>query len=167
MNISLDSIHIQSLDRIPDPAAESDPVVVLLVSCGLQVSDLLGPPVPTWVAAYQDEHLLGVCGIQGLGAIALLRSVAVDAGARGLGLGRLLVVSAERVAAEIGVVDLYLLTEDQRHFFELLDYRDVYRKQVPSSLRRHQQFNGGCSSSAFCMHKVLDWGDAAYERISK
>ena len=165
MDISLDSIQIQSLDRIPDPGAETDPVVALLVSCGLQVSDLLGPPVPTWVTAYRDEHLLGVCGIQSLGAIALIRSVAVNAGARGLGLGRLLVASAERVAAHIGVVDLYLLTEDRRHFFELLDYRDVDRKQVPSRLRRLQQFNGGCSSSAFCMRKGLDEG--SIQRICK
>ncbi len=86
---------------------------------------------------------------------ALLRSVAVDEGERGGGLGRLLTERAigEADARELAAV--YLLTTTAEEYFTRFGFAVVAREQVPDSLRASVEFQSACPASATVMRKIL------------
>jgi len=98
---------------------------------------------------------LGVVGLELLGATALLRSLAVDAGARGAGSGTALVEAAEGHAIREGVETVYLLTTTADRFFERLGYVRVAREKAPPEIRRSREFSELCSEAAVLMMKDL------------
>ena len=97
----------------------------------------------------------GVVGVELLGPVALLRSLAVATATRGSGLGRALVAAAEDHAQARGVRSLYLLTTTAAGFFERLGYRHADRASAPEVIRRTQEFSSLCPSSASFMAKEL------------
>jgi amino-acid N-acetyltransferase len=96
-----------------------------------------------------------VVGLELLGATALLRSLAVDAGARGEGSGTALVEAAEGHAIREGVETVYLLTTTAERFFERLGYVRVAREKAPPEIRRTREFSEMCSETAVLMMKDL------------
>ncbi len=86
---------------------------------------------------------------------ALLRSVAVAAGARGTGLGTRLTEEALALARGRKSSRVYLLTETAAEFFPRFGFRAVSRAEVPESVRASLEFTTACPQSALVMELRL------------
>lgn len=86
---------------------------------------------------------------------ALLRSVAVEADRRGMGLGVRLTEAALALARRRGMERVYLLTETAAEFFPRLGFRAIARAEVPLSVRASVEFTTACPQSALVMEKAL------------
>ncbi len=112
--------------------------------------------IGTAVVARADHRIVGCAAIEPYGSAGLLRSVCVDAGRRGSGLGRRLVERAEAVATVQGIGELFLLTETAADWFPRLGYQPDRRESAPDPLRASPEFAGACPVSASFLHKRLD-----------
>jgi amino-acid N-acetyltransferase len=97
----------------------------------------------------------GVVGLEPVGAIAILRSLAVDPSYRSSGLGSALVACAEANAHSSQLREIYLLTTTAEAFFTKRGYQRVDRDSAPPSIRSHSQFQTLCPASAALMMKSL------------
>ena len=95
-------------------------------------------------------------GLEGYGAVALLRSLAVAPAWQGLGLGSALLAHAEQAARQRGVQALYLLTTTAEAFFARRGYVRLSREAAPPVLHRTAEFAALCPASAVGMTKALD-----------
>jgi zinc D-Ala-D-Ala carboxypeptidase len=95
-------------------------------------------------------------GLELFGEDALLRSLVVDAGLRGAGVGSALLSHAEHYAAEHGVATIYLLTTTAEAFFTRLGYTTVARDEAPDTVRRTPEFSDLCPASSAFLRKRLD-----------
>src|SRR3989304_2917757 len=101
-------------------------IVEVLRGAGLIVAgveDHLG----AFLVAADGERVIGSAGLELYGDVALLRSVAVDEGFRGQGLGRRLVTAALANARRLGVREGALLTTSAAPFFRRLGFREGER----------------------------------------
>ena len=98
---------------------------------------------------------MGFGGLVGLGPYLLLRSVVVEPGSRGAGMGRKLIAALEDEARLGRATALWLLTEDGATFFEQLGYEAAPRTSAPPVVRASRQFQGLCSASAALLRKTL------------
>lgn len=142
------------------PIPCSTEVEAVLADSGLPVSDLRGGSTAVFFGARCDGSLAGVIGIERYGSVALLRSLAVADGARGIGLGRRLVDHVERWAAQHGVRGAYLLTTTAAGFFARLGYEVATRASAPAAIAGTAQFSGLCPASSTFMYKALAADDA-------
>ena len=99
--------------------------------------------------------IVGCAALEVYGAHALLRSVAVDAPARGQGLGQQLTQATLDLARVSGVRDVYLLTETASAFFPRWGFRPIARAAVPAPVQRSVEFSCACPASALVMHTAL------------
>lgn len=106
--------------------------------------------------AFDGESRVGIGGLEGYGAVGLLRSVVVDRPYRGEGFGTALCDALESTATDRGIETLFLLTTTAAGFFEARDYLEVDRDDVPDAIRQTREFEDLCPSSATCMRKALD-----------
>ena len=130
-------------------------VLRLVGEAGLPIDDLDEADLSHFLGLGPRNRPLGVVGLELLGATALLRSLAVDAAARGEGGGTALVEAAEGHAIREGVETLYLLTTTADRFFERLGYARVAREKAPPEIRRTREFSEMCSETAVLMMKDL------------
>jgi amino-acid N-acetyltransferase len=86
---------------------------------------------------------------------ALLRSVAVEQGMRGTGLGQSITRAAIERARQRGVTHLFLLTETAADFFRRFGFVGVDRTAVPTAIRSTVEFASACPASAAVMVLVL------------
>lgn len=131
----------------------------LLAEAGLPADDLDAASLDGFLVACDPAApppgIAGVIGLQAFGRTGLLRSLAVEPGSRGAGIGAELVAALEEQASAAGVTDLWLLTIDAEVFFWKLDYRIVDRGTAPEVIRSTPEFTGLCPASAHLMHKAL------------
>ena len=99
--------------------------------------------------------VIGVVGVEVVGKVGLLRSLAVQDSARRQGLGRQLCDAAEDFSRDHGVSALYLLTTTAEAFFTACGYRPSQREVAPPQIRSTQQFNDLCPASSTLMEKML------------
>jgi glycerol 3-phosphatase-2 len=85
--------------------------------------------------------------VEDLEGFGILRSVAVDPGRRGRGLGLLAVAAAVGEARRRGVRHLSLFTRTAGPFFELLGFRPTEPGDLPPPVRRSGQARGECASA--------------------
>lgn len=137
--------------RQPDAAQ----VRRLADSAGLPTADLSAADLTHFFGCGPRDRPDGVVGLELLGAEALLRSLAVDADARGFGSGRALVAAAEQHGRDSGVDSIFLLTTTAAGFFERLGYTRVDRDAAPPSIRHTREFGELCPASATFMVKHL------------
>ena len=130
-------------------------LAVLLQTCELSTEDITPEMLEHFLTAHVGKALVGCAGVEVLGEAGLLRSVAVDDGHRGSGLGKELVAAAEELAREEGVRELYLLTTTAEGFFTGLGYRKLPREQAPADVEATQQFASLCPDSACLMVKNI------------
>lgn len=145
-------------DRRPHGIAALDytpQVEALLHEAGLPTGDLGAGAAVRFIGVHAGRTLAGVVGIEGLGRVGLLRSLAVARSHRGQGLGAALVRRAEQLAAVQGIDTLYLLTTGAADFFLAQGYRKVDRSTAPADIASTTQFRGLCPSSSTCMVKAL------------
>lgn len=129
--------------------------LALLASAGLRSADL----------ALGATHLFGIrhdgvldaaVGIERCGDdAALLRSLAVAGAVRSRGLGGELVAHVERIARDLGLRRLFLLTTDAAGYFARLGYAEFSREAVPAAVAATAQFASLCPASAVLMSKPL------------
>ena len=109
----------------------------------------------TGVVARFEGALLGAAAIEPFGDAGLLRSVVVTSGERGTGIGRALVAGSERLARELGIDQLYLLTDTAESWFHHLGYETIGRDAVPATVRESIEFTTACSDTAVAMTRRI------------
>lgn len=131
------------------------PLATLLQMADLSTEDITPDMLEHFLVAHAGHVLAGTVGLELLGEVALLRSVAVDEAHRGLGLGKRLVEAMEEHARDEGVRELYLLTTTAEDFFATLGYRKLAREEAPGAVAGTEQFSSLCPSSSSFMVKTL------------
>ncbi|MGE0041586.1 MAG: arsenic resistance N-acetyltransferase ArsN2 [Vicinamibacterales bacterium] len=139
-----------------DEAGPGDLAAVrtLLAACGLPL-DGLDACADTLLVARARDRVIGCAAIERHPPYALLRSVAVDAGARGQGLGQLLTAEALALARRLDARAVFLLTETAEGFFPRAGFRAVARDAVPAEVRDSVEFTSACPASAAAMRLDL------------
>ena len=126
----------------------------LLSNCGLPVEDLR-ESLGTFLLAKIGNQLAGVVGLQELGEVALLRSLAVKEQFRKSGIASNLCGKIETHSRDQGVRRLFLLTTGAQNFFSRRRYKRVERDKVPPEIRATLQFRKLCPDTAEVMVKEL------------
>ena len=140
----------------PARADDLAAIVELLTGCALPAGDLSAAHLADFFVAAADDRLVGVAGLELLGSVGLLRSLAVAPAFRGAGLAQRLVAACEERAKNLRAIsDLYLLTTTAADYFLRRGYRELARESVPDSVAAHPQFLGLCPASARCLAKNL------------
>jgi amino-acid N-acetyltransferase len=127
----------------------------LLSESGLPIADITAKHMAYFFGCGSDSKLEGVVGLELYGQVALLRSLAVAAKRRGLGLGSKLVEHAERYARDHGVKSLYLLTMTAENFFLRRGYVRISREQAPPAIMGTPEFAGICPARSAFMFKTI------------
>jgi amino-acid N-acetyltransferase len=152
-----------STERLPirpvDPATEADLADVegLVTTAGLTLAGLAASVSGGTVVVCREHggRLLGVAATERYGDLALLRSVAVHAPARGQGLGRVLVERALADARDAGAREAWLLTETAESFFAGIGWARADRAGAPAAIRATVEFTSACPATAIAMHRAL------------
>jgi amino-acid N-acetyltransferase len=110
----------------------------------------------TMLVARQGGRIVGSAALEVYRDGALLRSVAVASELQGRGLGHDLTDAAIRLAREIKMPALYLLTTTAERFFPEFGFERIERHAVPASVQESVEFRSACPSSAAVMRKVLE-----------
>lgn len=137
------------------PRPNEADVHALLAACGLPTVDLTPGHLAHFFGCGEPGSLRGVVGIEPLGEVALLRSLAVTAAARNTGCGQRLVETAENHARNTGARHVFLLTTTAQKFFERLGYVVADRDTAPDAIRKTSEFATVCAATAVLMRKVI------------
>lgn len=137
------------------PGPDLPAVRALLVAAGLPTADLTSASRADFWGCHEETHLIGAIGLEGYGAVALLRSLAVAPAWQGRGLGSALLAHAERAARQRGVQALYLLTTTAEAFFVQRGYVRLPREAAPPILRQTAEFAALCPARAVCLTQAL------------
>lgn len=140
-----------------EPAQADDlaAILALLQASGLPQNGL-DAHLATTLVARQDGQVVGSTALEHYGSAALLRSVAVAAALRGQGVGQQLTQAALRLARQLGVTEVYLLTETAGDFFPRFGFRPITRAQVAPAVQQSAEFTGVCPENALVMVAALD-----------
>jgi amino-acid N-acetyltransferase len=103
----------------------------------------------------EGNEILGCGGLEVYGNSALLRSVAVETGHQGHGLGKQITHEILASARTKNVKTIYLLTETAEDFFSRFGFKKISRKEVEPAIQRTTEFTELCPLSAAVMKKTL------------
>ena len=134
--------------------ADTDAMLALMERAHLPTDDLASHLDAAFVAR-EGDHVVGSVAIEIYEDGGLLRSVAVDEGCRGTGLGGRLTEAAIEDAQRRALPALYLLTTTAEHFFPRFGFERITRDEVPASLHASVEFRGACPASAIVMRRRL------------
>lgn len=146
------AIESVSIER----AAPADVAAVerLLADAGLPLRGA-AEALSLGVVARARGRVVGAAAIERFGEAGLLRSVVVDGGRRGSGLGRSIVEAAEGLARSVGIRELYLLTETAVDWFPRHGYAPVDRSAAAAVVGGSIEFTSVCRESGVPMRKEL------------
>jgi amino-acid N-acetyltransferase len=130
-------------------------VLALLRQCGLLETGV-AETLDGFCVARSARSLVGCAGLESYGGAGLLRSVAVEASARGSGIGSQLVQGVVAAARTRGQSQLFLLTTTAGDFFERRGFHLVERASVPSAIAQSWEFRVGCPQTALVMRLGLE-----------
>ena len=137
-----------SIDRC---RPEDQPAVFRLLSdSGLPTAGLVDHLENAVVARF-DGRVVACAALEIYADGALLRSVAVDEGHRGSGLGQEIVRTALNLARDRGTTSVYLLTTTADGFFLRFGFCRITRADVPPGVRTSVEFQSACPESAVVM----------------
>lgn len=117
--------------------------------------DGLASHLATTLVARQDGDVVGSAALEVYQDGALLRSVAVAPEAQGHGLGRRLTDAAIRLAQNLQLPALYLLTTTAERYFPTFGFEPIARADVPATVQTSVEFTAACPSSATVMRRWL------------
>ncbi len=120
----------------------------LVTEAGLPDGGLEDQFPAAYVVLAGDDRPLGLAGLERYGSSGLLRSVALDAGARGAGAGRLLVSDRLDRARADGLAAVYLLTTTAADWFPRFGFQVIGRENLPTELGAAPEVAGGCPATA-------------------
>jgi len=129
-------------------------ILALLSKSGLPLEGL-GDHLNTAIVARAEGRVVGCAALEVHRDGALLRSVAVDAVAKGRGIGTELAASALALASTLRVPAVFLLTTTAETFFRRFAFERITREQVPPSVQTSVEFCSACPSTAIVMRLVL------------
>lgn len=112
-------------------------------------------PLSNVLVALRDGAVIGVIALEVRGLRGLVRSVAVEPGQSGQGVGASLLRSLLARALELSLRELYLLTEDAEGFFGSAGFVAVPRDAVPAEIRSTREYSEECPESATVMRLRL------------
>jgi|CXWL01.1.fsa_nt_gi amino-acid N-acetyltransferase len=116
------------------------PALVPLILSGELPPIFLEPYIEGFLVIEYDGRLIGCGGVEFYGPDAVIRSVVVDAAARGLTLGLDIGRLLEEDARQSGASDIYLFTLHAREFWRRLGYRDLPLGEWPAHVRENWQY---------------------------
>ena len=128
-------------------------VLNLLEENDLPVADL--DQSKNLFALVQNNEVIGTGGLEFFKDCALVRSVSVRKGLRGLGWGKAINKELEIISRQNGIRCLFLLTTTAEGFFDKEGYVVTKREEVPLSIKSSSEFSSLCPSSAIVMKKIL------------
>ncbi|MDI3538047.1 MAG: hypothetical protein PWP12_371 [Bacillota bacterium] len=102
-----------------------------------------------------DGELAAVAGLEVYGKCGLLRSVAVAPAYQHSGLGRGITRAMINRARELGLTEIYLLTQTASDFFTRFGFKPIDRSAVDPAVRQSAEFKSACPASAVCMRLKL------------
>jgi amino-acid N-acetyltransferase len=139
-----------------EPAGTHDApaVLALLENSGLPVDGVL-EHLGTAIVARDGARVVGCAAVERYVDGALLRSVAVEAAARGSGVGQHLTREALELAGRLGAPAVYLLTTTAERFFPRFGFVPVARADVPPGVQQSVEFRSACPSTAIAMRLLL------------
>lgn len=146
--------HAQVGELTKATGSDLPEVLALLRRCEL-LEDGVSEAIDSFWLARSDRALIGCAGLETYGAFGLLRSVAVDALARGDGLGAKLVERVAATAHTRGLSHLFLLTTTAPQFFLRRGFSVVERSAVPAQVAESWEFRVGCPQTAVAMRFEL------------
>ncbi|NUS38839.1 MAG: GNAT family N-acetyltransferase [Lysobacter sp.] len=146
------------MDIRPATTDEHPAIRGLLGSAALPVADLADVDV-AFLVAHDGARLVGAIGLQPFDGVGLLRSLVVDADARGSGIGDRLVRALEEDAGDRGLRQLVLLTQTAAPFFTRRGYGVIERAAAPATVQASAEFRALCPDSATCMAKHLEMAE--------
>ena len=129
-------------------------IFALLEKNGLP-TDGLPDHIETALVAREYSEIVGTTALEVYADGALLRSVAVEERLRGHRLGRRLTQAALDHARNLGIADIYLLTETAGSFFSRFGFRPIARTDVPAGVRQSVEFTFACAETALVMYNHL------------
>jgi amino-acid N-acetyltransferase len=141
-----------SIDKARRDDAQA--ILDLLARSALPVDGVLDH-LDTALVARDGDRVVGSAVLEVYRDGALLRSVAVDAGLRGAGIGQELTRSALTLADTLGVPAVFLLTTTAENFFPKFDFSRIDRSQVPATVQDSVEFRSACPASAVVMRRML------------
>ncbi len=144
-----------SPELAPARADQRDAVAALLTAAALPLGGVDAQFPSGYVVATRGGAVVGAAGLELHGDAGVLRSVVVDPGERGRGLGQAL--SADRVAAARarGLAAVYLLTTTAADFYLRLGFAPCARAEVPAAVAASIEFASVCPASAACLRLDL------------
>lgn len=107
------------------------------------------------LVARDGAQVVGSAAVERYGDAGLLRSVAVDPGFRGQGLGARLVGAALDQARQEGLQAVYLLTTTAPEYFPRFGFQRVARADVAPEVQQSVEFTSACPASALVMRAEL------------
>ena len=107
------------------------------------------------VARADDGCLMGCVALETFDGAALLRSLAVTAGARGHGLASALVARALDHARATGAQEAWLLTETAGPFFAARGWEAADRAAAPAGVAGSVELASACPKSVPAMRRAL------------
>ncbi|MEL6673655.1 MAG: arsenic resistance N-acetyltransferase ArsN2 [Bacteroidota bacterium] len=128
-------------------------IAAMLSAADLPTEDL-GPHISFFLWEKEND-LIALGGWERYGPHGLLRSIVVQPGLQGLGMGRKWVSALLQTAREHGLEELYLLTTTAAPFFSRMGFQTTARNAVPAAIQATNEFKDICPSSAVCMKKSL------------
>lgn len=134
--------------------ADLTPIRALLRASTLPLDGLEASDV-TLLVAREGEHVVGCAAVERFDGAALLRSVAVEPGRRGTGVGGRLTEAALALARRQGARRVYLLTTTAGDYFPRFGFEPVARGDVDPAVRRSVEFTTACPSTALAMRLEL------------
>jgi N-acetylglutamate synthase-like GNAT family acetyltransferase len=109
--------------------------------------------------AREGGALVGAIALEVCRRRGLVRSLVVASAHRGTGLAKDLLSRVVSRSHELGLRDLYLLTESAAGFFAKRGFGEISRDAVPEEIRQTREFREQCLETAtvMCMPLETRW----------
>lgn len=135
--------------------AQAPHLVEFLQTVNLPTSDL-PTDLSGFTLALDGEKIVGSAGLELLGKVGLLRSVAVAETHRNHQLGQQLFAAVLNHARSHKVREVYLITNTADRYFEKNGFQTIERSEAPAEIALTEQFSALCPSSSVVMKLVLN-----------
>jgi amino-acid N-acetyltransferase len=141
--------------RIERATVEDRENLVLLLTQNNLPIEGLSEALETAFVARDGDHVVGSAALEIYDDGALLRSVAVAPDRQGRGIGRAITEEVIRLATELQIPALFLLTTTAEQFFPKFGFERIVRSAVPPGVRASLEFTSACPATAVVMRKRL------------
>jgi amino-acid N-acetyltransferase len=143
------------MPELRSATADDLPAIVSLLKAAELPYEDASPGRQDFVVAVSGNSIVGVVGLERAGPYGLLRSLAVEPGHRGRGLGKALLDEMLSHAWLKGIGQVYILTMTASGFFEKQGFEAADRSDAPNVIRNTNEFRTVCPASATCMRKKI------------